>query len=58
MRLTEFDKFCLAHICADDLKDHRKYCPMADKIRKRTGNYPSPPVCERFYKEMQEGERK
>ena len=58
MRITEFDRFCLSHVCAEDLKDDCRYCPMADKVRERTGSYPSPPVCVKYYKEMQGGDKK
>jgi hypothetical protein len=58
MIITEFDRFCLRHVCAEDCKDHRRYCPMADVVREKTGSYPSPSVCEKYYIKLQGGEKR
>ena len=54
--LTEFDLFCLRHTCADDCKDSRRYCPIADAVRAETGSYPRPEDCERFFRKLKNAE--
>ena len=54
--LTEFDLFCLRHTCADNCKDQRRRCPLADKVRAVTGSYPRPEDCERFFRELKSAE--
>lgn len=58
MRITEFDRFCLSHACAEHCRDSKYFCPLADTVRERTGSYPSPPVCERIYNEIHPGGEK
>jgi len=54
--LTEFDLFCLRHTCADDCKDQRRRCPLADKVRVKTGSYPMPEDCEKVFRKLKSAE--
>jgi len=53
--LTEFDRFCISHVCADNCKDSTRRCPLADKARAATGSYPRPEDCEKVFNRVSSG---
>lgn len=47
--LTEFDRLCIYHACAENMRGTEKFCPMADEIRAETGSYPHLKICRKAW---------
>lgn len=46
----EFYKFCVAHGCAESVKERSTYCPIADLVRDRDGVIIGGESCEIVYR--------
>ena len=50
--ITDHDRFCLSHVCAQEYHGDARYCPYADKIRAKHG-YILPERCEQDIRDIE-----